>query len=331
MTILVKYTLLLSLLSPLLVAQPSRDIEAYFSKTKGRYYKGGVDNIITKDISEANSTINMAMYYLTNKNITKALIKAHQRGVEVKIVTDDKNINSKRYKSLKHYGVVIRDDNDKKALMHNKILIVDNHIVWIGSGNYTVYSFYRNSENFLKIRDNKIAEYYNKKFMTLYNNLDNISIEPYIDRELEIYFSKDSDIESRIIELIRASKVEIDIMMFAFTNRDIANELLRAKERGVEVKIVIDRTQNRYQRANSIYNYLKLKGIDIELDRNRFKLHNKVMIIDSNITIIGSYNYTKKANSINDENILIIKDRELTEKYIGEFKKIKSKDNPREK
>jgi len=330
MTILVKYTLLLSLLSPLLVAQPI-DIEAYFSKTKGGYYKGGVDNIITKDISEANSTINMAMYYLTNKNITKALIKAHQRGVEVKIVTDDKNINLKRYKSLKHYGVVIKDDNDKKALMHNKILIVDNHIVWIGSGNYTVYSFYRNSENFLKIRDNKIAKYYNKKFMTLYNNLDNISIEPYIDRELEIYFSKDSDIESRIIELIRASKVEIDIMMFAFTNRDIANELLKARERGVEVKIVIDRTQNKYQRANSIYNYLKLKGVDIELDRNRFKLHNKVMIIDSNITIIGSYNYTKKANSINDENILIIKDRELTEKYLGEFKKIKSKDNPREK
>ena len=316
---------MLSILETILISislLSSAEISTYFSKTKGAYYKGGVDNLIIKDIADANKTVYMEMYYLTNKNITKALIEAHKRGLDVKIFTDDKQIKSKRYKSLVNYGIEIRDDKDKKALMHNKILIIDNTIVWIGSGNYTVFSFYRNYENFTRLYGKRVGEYYKYKFNSLYNEEDR-DIQPYTDNKLEVYFSQDSDIKDIIIKNISNAEISIDIMMFAFTNKKIANALLKAKKRGVEIKITLDRVQNRYQRKYSVYNYLKDKGIDITLENSKRKLHNKIMVIDSKIVITGSYNYTRQANLMNNENILVIKDEIIANKFIEKFKEYK--------
>ncbi len=307
--------LILALIIPLYSS-----ITPHFSQIKGAYYRGGVDNIIIKDIAKASKSINMAMYYLTNKNITKALVEAHHRGVEVRIITDDKKIGSKRYRYLASEGIAIEDDRDRKALMHNKILIVDNRVVWIGSGNYTVYSFYRNHDNYLRVSNRDIAHYYTKKFNQLYTHT-NIAIKPYIKSNIEIYFSPDSDIQNRLLELIESAKDSINIMMFAFTNRDISRALLDAQKRGVAIKIVVDKRQNSYQKY-SVYRELKSNGIDIKLDKNRFKLHHKVMIIDKKITILGSYNFTRWANSNNDENIIIIKNSAISSSYLEEFSRV---------
>ncbi len=307
--------LFISLATPLAIS-----IEPYFSKTSGGYYKGGVDNIIIKDINGASSSIKMAMYYLTNKNITKALVEAHHRGVVVEIITDDKKISSKRYRYLLRVGIKVENDEDRRALMHNKILIIDNNSVWIGSGNYTVYAFYRNHDNYLHLQSRAIARYYTQKFNSLYSH-NNTPIEPYISERLEIYFAPDSNIEEQIIRNIDGAKSTINIMMFAFTNPKIAKALTDAISRGVVVKIVLDKTQNRYQKY-SIYRDLKSKGVDIKLDKNRYKLHHKVIIIDNKIVITGSYNYTKKANTINSENIIIIKDYKIAKEYSTEFKRV---------
>jgi phosphatidylserine/phosphatidylglycerophosphate/cardiolipin synthase-like enzyme len=319
LTLLLQYIIILFLISPL---QASIVINPYFSKTKGAYYKGGVDNNIIKDISEANSTIDMAMYYLTNKNITSSLIDAKKRGVEVRVFTDDKKRKLKRYKYLSSYNIEIRDDNNLKAIMHNKIIIIDKNITWIGSGNYTVFAFYRNYENFVRIKSGKIGKYYTSKFNSLYNKKDTI-INPYKSKKLEIYFSKDSDIEDIIIKNISDAEISIDIMMFAFTNKKIANALIKAKKRGVKVKVILDRVQNRYQIKYSVYSYLKSKGIDISLENSKRRLHNKIIIIDEKIVITGSYNYTKQANLMNDENILVIKDSVIAKKFVDKFKSSK--------
>ena len=317
--------MLISLLKLLLIIYISyyptkANISPYFSKTTGGYYKNGVDNIIIDDILNAKNNIRMAMYYLTNKNITKALLNAKKRGINIEIITDDSKIKSKRYKSLINYGISIRDDENKKALMHNKILIIDENITWIGSGNYTVYAFYRNYDNFVRIKDNDIGNYYTKKFKNLYEH-NQSKIKPYQNKNLEIYFSKDSNIETKIIENIDKSEKNISLMMFAFTNKNIANALINAQKRGIIIKVILDRVQNNFQKY-SVYKYLKSNNINVKLDKNRFKLHNKVLIIDDNIVITGSYNYTKQANTYNDENILIIKDRNITQQYILDFNRV---------
>jgi len=312
--------LLVMVLSVAFVYPQESFISAYFSKISGRYYVGGVDNRIIDDISSATTSIEMAMYYLTNRHITDALIDAHHRGINVKITTDDHKIHSSKYRKLSRAGIPITHDADPKALMHDKILIIDRHIVWIGSGNYTVYAFYRNYDNFLRIDDPKIALYYHDKFEKLYHN-DSKPIKPYLSKDIEIYFAPDINIEKRLLARIHHAKKTIYFLAYAFTNQHLAQALVEAHQRGVTIKGVFDRAQDRYQKY-SRYRWLKTHGIDVVYDHNRYKLHDKVIIIDGKVVVTGSYNFTHKANTVNAENIIVIKNKQIANSYTQEFFRI---------
>jgi len=316
-----KILLLLLLLSFTAFSMPVETyIIPYFSKISGPYYKGGVDTLIIKDIKRAKRSVSMAMYYLTNKKITQALIDAHRRGLSVEVVTDDKKKNSSKYKQLLRAGITVHNDRNSKALMHNKILILDKKIVWIGSANYTVYSFYRNLDNFLKIEDKDIALYYSKKFKNLYT-YSTQKINSYRTKELEIYFSPDTNFENKLISLVKNAKHSLYFLAFAFTNQKLADALVEAKARGVEVKGVFDKSQNKYQKYSQ-YDFMKKHSLNVKLDKNKFKLHSKVLIVDEKIVVTGSYNFTKTANSKNAENSIVIYSDAIAKKYVKNFEYI---------
>ncbi len=297
-------------------------ITPYFSKTSGGYYKGGVDKKIIRDINNSKESINLALYELTNRYIAQALIDAYNRGVEVKVFTDDQTRETEYeyFDELEDAGVAVEDDEDRYSIMHNKFLVIDSNITWSGSANYTVYAFYRNYENLVRVESKKVASIYKRKFDYLYNHL-NISMPPSKVKNVEIYFSPDDDFEEKIIALIDNAKKSIYFLAFAFTNDKIAEALVRAKQRGIEIKGVFDEGQNRYQRGSD-YEYLLNNNIDVKLDGSKYKLHSKVFIFDKNTTITGSYNFTVKANDENDENSLVIYDKNLTNAYINNFNSI---------
>lgn len=299
----------------------STNIKVYFSKTNGALYKDGVDNLIIKDINNSQKTIDMAMYDLTNKNITQALIDAHNRGIEIKIITDDDKINDTRYKyqELISRGITVRDDEDSSALMHNKLLVIDDEILWSGSCNYTVYAFYRNNENLVRIKDSKIAKRGTNQILRLFNHSNTI-LEIYKSKKVDIYFSPEHNFEDKLVDMIENADHSILFLAFVMTNAKISNALIDAKNRGVDIKGILDEEQNNYQ-AYSKYQTLKDNNISVILDKNSYKLHNKVIIIDENTTITGSYNFTNKANDYNAENSVIIYDKNIANKYIEEFNK----------
>ncbi|NPA28148.1 MAG: hypothetical protein GXN91_03770, partial [Epsilonproteobacteria bacterium] len=291
------------------------EIKPYFSKISGAYYDGGVDVEIIKDINNSKESLYVAMYDFTNKNIKQALIDAHNRGVEVKVVTDDTTIDDDVYVELIESGIEVIDDANSSKLMHNKFLVVDNEILWSGSGNYTVYAFYRNYENYVRVKSKEIAAIYKKEFDYLYTH-NNSDYDGGEVKNIEIYFSPDSDFEEKIVELIKESNKSIEFLAFAFTNYKIAYALVGAKERGVEVKGVMDESQNEFQ-TYSVYDDLKEEGIDVKLSDR--KLHSKVFIFDDKIVITGSYNFTKSANDENNENSLVIYDSNISKAYIDNF------------
>ena len=296
--------------------------QAYFSKTSGAYYDGGVDNIIIQDINNSKDSIYMAVYSLTNRHITQALIDAYNRGVDVKVVTDDKNMKYDRIKELQDSGIVVHSDNNLDTLMHDKFIVIDDKIVWSGSGNYTVYAFYRNNENFVRVEDSDIADVYTQEFWDIFDNTQTIQT-PYSDKCITVYYSPEYRLENALIDRIDSAKSSIDFMIYAFTDKDVADALIRAKNRGVEVRGVIDKDENDgYLKDDSKYNYLLDNGIAIRLDGGSFKLHDKVTIIDGQIVLTGSYNYTKKASNTNRENLIVIDREDIAYEYEEEFEKI---------
>ena len=102
-------------------------------------------------------------------------------------------------------------------------------------------------------------------------------------------------------------------MTFSFTDRDIA-QLLERKSKYIDVKGLMEA-----QRITMEYNQYKTFTFKVYLDKNPKLLHHKVFIIDEKIVILGSYNPTKAANTINDENILIIHDEKIAKLYLNEF------------
>ena len=313
-------TILLISLSTPYALTANADILNYFSKTSGSYYIDGTDNLIIDDINQAQTSIKMAMYDLTNKNITQALIDAHSRGVLVEVVTDDAKVGDTKYTELKQAGIRLEDDQDKKALMHNKILIIDEKVTWIGSANYTVYSFYRNNENLLRINDATLSKIYLDKVNKLLSH-DATPSASLKTEQVEIYFSPEHDIENRLIELINEATHSIKFLAFAFTNPEISDALIAAHIRGVKILGVFDEGQNSFQ-SYSKYQTLLAVGISVYLDANKQKLHDKVFVFDNKIMVSGSYNFTSKANDSNDENILVLHDPSMAQQYSNEFDSI---------
>ncbi|MDQ7083528.1 MAG: phospholipase D-like domain-containing protein [Sulfurovum sp.] len=315
-----KIILLLYLFTLLSLAQnPSQMIKPYFSQISGKYYKEGVDTHIIADINYASDSIEMQMYHLSNKFIVKALIEAHQRGIKVRVFTDNKKVKSQKYRALNRAGVHIRTDGNKNSLMANKILIIDGSIVWTGSANYTAQAFYRNHNNLLRISDRTIAKYYQDKFRDLYESSSSKS-RAYLskNKKIEIYFSPDSNIEKRIISLITSAKISVQFLAFSFTNPNIANALIEAHKRGIQVQGVFDKVQHHFQ-TSSQYRTLRKNHIKVNLNKNKFKLQSNIMIIDAHMIMTGSYTFTQEANSLNSENTIIMSDKTIAQKYISHF------------
>jgi len=293
-----------------------REIEVYFSQTRGSF-NGGVDEIIVSDIQNAKKSIYLAIYDLTNDKFRDALIEAYANGVDVVVMTDDDHVNDEDMLSLKDAGIPVYDDS-KSALMHNKFLIIDKNILWSGSTNYTYYAFYRNHENAIKIVDKEVALFYKEEFDELISKHREPGI--YDKDGLEVYFSPEDHFKDRLIALINSAKSSIYFMIYAFTDKDVADALINAQKRGVEVKGVFDKDFN--SNPYSKYDYLKEAGLDVRLDGASFLLHDKVMIFDQNTVVTGSYNFTLSANNKNAENSLVIEDKEIYKKYEDEFWKI---------
>jgi phosphatidylserine/phosphatidylglycerophosphate/cardiolipin synthase-like enzyme len=98
------------------------------------------------------------------------------------------------------------------------------------------------------------------------------------------------------------------------TSAPIAKALLDAHKRGVKVEVILDKSQRtqKYSSATFLYN----QGIPVKIDAQHPIAHNKVMIIDGETVITGSFNFTKAAEENNAENLLVVHVRKLAERYI---------------
>ncbi len=136
--------------------------------------------------------------------------------------------------------------------------------------------------------------------------------------ETEVYFSLYDDPELIIIENIDDANEFINIAMYTFTDREIAQAITRAKDRGVDIKIYLDRSQVNAKYSKSRY-FVNIAIEDIRISSNNYIMHNKFAVIDNKIVITGSYNWTASAGERNDENLLVIDDKNIVKKYQNQF------------
>jgi hypothetical protein len=133
----------------------------------------------------------------------------------------------------------------------------------------------------------------------------------------EVYFSLSDNPQREIIKNINRAQASINIDMYIFTDREIALPLIKAQERGVKVRLYLDKDKVNYQYSQS--RFLVQNGIKIRISSNKYIMHNKFAIIDNCLLLTGSYNWTFSANKRNDENLMVIDDPEIISIFQNQF------------
>ena len=135
---------------------------------------------------------------------------------------------------------------------------------------------------------------------------------------LGVYFTPPTNSVTAIIKAIDGSEREVLVQAYGFTHNGIAQALVRAHQRGVLVRVLLDKksaSSNRY-----VIGILENAQINVRQDGKHAIAHNKVMVIDLNKVITGSFNFTNSAATRNAENFLILKSEDLAQQYRLQWK-----------
>jgi phosphatidylserine/phosphatidylglycerophosphate/cardiolipin synthase-like enzyme len=122
-----------------------------------------------------------------------------------------------------------------------------------------------------------------------------------------------------IVDALDRARRTILVQAYSFTSAPIAKALVEAHRRGVEVKVILDKSAN--TRHYSAATFLEHMGVPVWIDAQHAIAHNKVMVIDDATVITGSFNFTKAAEENNAENLLIIHDPALAARYTENWNK----------
>ena len=138
------------------------------------------------------------------------------------------------------------------------------------------------------------------------------------DNSVRVFFSPDGGCTKAIIDELTNAKSQILVQAYSFTSAPIAKALLTAHKRGMKVEVILDKSQRmeKYSSATFLANSI----IPTFIDDAHGIAHDKIMIIDRQTVITGSFNFTKAAEEKNAENLLIIQSPELAKLYIENWK-----------
>lgn len=131
---------------------------------------------------------------------------------------------------------------------------------------------------------------------------------------VKVFFSPKGGCLKGIIKEIDMGTREILVLAYSFSSIPIRNALINAQKRGVKVEIIFDSDEQIEQKYKTAKVLLK-GGVSVYIDDNHTSAHNKVIIIDRETVVTGSFNFTFAAENKNAENVLVIKSKALAELY----------------
>ena len=308
---------------------------------------GAPDNLeqaITGFIDSADDTLDVGVQELESLPITQAILRARERGVRVRVVlerdylTERKPLadpwtpagsnrhNREMYAALLRAKVpVITDLNPN--IFHQKFMVKDWRTsakaeVLTGSTNFTPTGTSANLNHIVVIRGKRTANVFKREFDELWSGTFGQKRERH-ERKPAVYqvsnvpvkavFGPDHSPEMEMMKQMLKAQRRIDFAIFTFSLSSGIDDAMIAIQRGnVAVRGILDRAQGNQKWAAT--RPLASEGAEIYLTRRTRglgKLHHKLMVIDEQVIIAGSFNYTAPATALNDENIVVVGD--LTE------------------
>jgi phosphatidylserine/phosphatidylglycerophosphate/cardiolipin synthase-like enzyme len=296
---------------------------------------GSIEEKLIERINAAQTSIHIASFEFDLVPVAEALIAAHNRGVDVRWVTDnehgleaDTEPGGGQFAMLQNAGIEVRADT-RSALMHNKFWIFDGQILWTGSTNVTKNGIFVQDNNAIVFFSPELSAIYEREFQEMWDG----QFGPRSPSQLSeqslvlngtpiqvIFTSEDQALEPTIVPLVNSANSSIRFLAFSFTDFPLADAMIQRAGQGVDVAGVMDKTQS--GGTGSELATLYCAKIPVRQDGNKQFMHNKVIIVDERYVITGSLNFSTSAEEDNDENVIIIDNPEIAQLYLQDFDRV---------
>ncbi len=281
----------------------------------------------------ATVSIDYCCYNSSRSDVVDALIDVSNRGVRVRVITDDSRLDDHWVRQLRSAGIMVWSDSGfagSSYYMHNKFAIRDladndstNDLVWVASYNPTQGEL--NADCALMILHTDLANAYLREFNQMWGGEGMLPVREnarfhnrktdvlsahrftFAGYPIYVFFAPQDRVVDTITALVNRAEKEVFFAIYSFTYDPLGEAMVGRWNNGVMIAGVIDKAG-----ANdpaSEYPLLRSAHIPILIDSVPFGsriLHEKIMVIDRTIAVTGSANWSNNANYNNDENTLII-------------------------
>ena len=304
---------------------------------------GGVDAFLASAIVAARESVDVALRNLNLDSVTSALVVANRRGIPVRVVTESDSMTGRSdFQVLIDAGIPVIQDQ-QPGLMNNRFIVIDHKEVWTGSLSYDLAGVFREYNTLVRINSPEVAANYTKEFNEMFENNQFSSLVvpetpyPSVDiqgTQVEVLFSPDDIVVSHLTQLISEAQQNISFLVYSFSSEDLGTNIRAKATDGVTVSGVLEfdpvdpNQPNPNLNLVEELNFFRQAGLNVLLDRNPEVLNHKIMIIDGKIVVLGSYDFTNRAEIENDENVLIIHNELISQKFMEEFQRVQSRAQP---
>lgn len=297
-------------------------------------------------INAATYSIDMAVYSFADlPDVANAIIAAKNRGVKVRVVYDNRTTQNSM-QTLINAGIpVIKRTSGLNGIMHNKFFVFDardtiavNDWLWTGSWNITLNeSSWEN--NVVEINDPTITQAYTIEFEEMWGSsgdtpnptnarfgFQKSDNTPHIfniaGREVKVYFSPSDGVMNKIVSTINTANKDIYFALYAFTRSDIATAMNNRFTAGVtDIRGLIDQVNTSGSQYSFLNTFAEMFGNVGATMHHKYCLVDATQVYSNPYVITGSANWSNSASNDNDENVIIIDDIFIANKYMQEFKK----------
>lgn len=273
---------------------PSPDSEPILYSNQCR---DDLKSVFLQAMDKANKTIHLLSYGLSDPNVLHMLVKKGEK-VKIKAYYDIKS----SYPLPKVEGIEFHPVSEQ-GLMHQKIVVIDEKVVLLGSANMTKQS--------LQMHDNLIVGFYSPKlakFLIDKTPFTSAHTSSWVGgQKIDLWILPDAKNYAidDLRERIRRAKKEIFMAMFTLTHPLLIEEVIEAKKRGVKVQIILDRTAAKGA-SKKVVGLLQQAKISLSISNGIELLHHKFLLIDQKDLILGSANWTKSAFYKNRDCFLVL-------------------------
>ncbi|MFT4978987.1 MAG: phosphatidylserine/phosphatidylglycerophosphate/cardiolipin synthase-like enzyme, partial [Myxococcota bacterium] len=215
-------------------------IDVYFNDPGTRVenmWQPDAINVMIQLIDSAKTSIDMAVMGFSYDDVVDAFIRAHDRGVIVRMVGDAGHLYNSGYDRFDERRIPMVVGN-LNHIMHDKFMVVDDRFVFCGTANWTPTDLVHNSNNFIMIDSPMVADDFQAEFEQMFagvfgNNkveIENGRSYEVDDTTVEVWFSPNEDAMGRILEYVDAAESSIRFTIFAFTKDQVGSSFIRKHE-----------------------------------------------------------------------------------------------------